>query len=108
MNGGRKRKERKGKNKTGAERRSGRHLKNTQTLSASTKKERENTRLTSECSIPALAVGRRHENKDEEEREKVRGREGRGDSWMAALYVSEKEMFSKRLDESFRAGGGGQ
>lgn len=33
------------------------------------------------------------------------GREGRGDSWMAALCASEKEMFSKWLDESFRAGG---
>lgn len=42
-------------------------------------------------------MGRRHENKDEE-------REGgeRRDSWMAALYASEKEMFSKWLDESFR------
>lgn len=48
----------------------------------------------------SLSVGRRHENKDEEERRGGRG--GRGDSWMAALYASEKEMFSKWLDESFR------
>lgn len=42
-------------------------------------------------------MGRRHENKDGE-------KEGGGgrDSWMAALYALEKEMFSKWLDESFR------
>lgn len=61
-------------------------------------KKKKKSRLTSECSIPALTVGRRHENKDEERE----GEEGRGDSWTAALYASEKEMFSKWLDESFR------
>lgn len=30
------------------------------------------------------------------------GRERRGGSWIAALHTSEKEMFSKWPDESFR------
>lgn len=45
MDGGKKIK--KNTTQAGAERRSGRHLKNTQTQSFSTKKERQNTRMTS-------------------------------------------------------------
>ena len=68
MNGGRKDREREEVREAGVERGSGRYLRNTETQSDFTNKMKKTySRLTSDCSLPALTVGRRQESKEEGE-----------------------------------------